>query len=64
MTTEFSCEVTFSSFLTQAQYHFLVLPKENICSLAKVTNDHLKLLKHMDKVGQELAESRSNSNFK
>ncbi|XP_021929427.1 aprataxin isoform X2 [Zootermopsis nevadensis] len=48
----------------KAHYHFLVLPKENICSLAKVTKDHLQLLKHMDKVGQELAESHPTSNFK
>ncbi|XP_023713355.1 aprataxin isoform X2 [Cryptotermes secundus] len=47
-----------------AQYHFLVLPKENISSLAKITKDDIELLKHMDKVGQELAESHPNSNFK
>jgi len=48
----------------QAKYHFLVLPKENVSSLAKVTKSHLQLLKHMDKVGQEVAESHPNSNFK
>jgi hypothetical protein len=42
----------------------MVLPKENISSLAKVTKDHLEILKHMDKVGQELAESHPDSNFK
>jgi hypothetical protein len=52
------------SFLKQAQYHFLVLPKENICSLGNVTKGHLQLLKHMDNVGQELAERHPNSSFK
>jgi hypothetical protein len=42
----------------------LVLPKENISSLAEVTKNHLELLKHMEEVGQELAESHLNSNFK
>ncbi|GFG32699.1 hypothetical protein Cfor_12515 [Coptotermes formosanus] len=48
----------------KAKYHFLVLPKENISSLVKVTKEHLQLLKHMDKLGQETAESYPNSVFK
>ncbi|PNF27812.1 hypothetical protein B7P43_G09185 [Cryptotermes secundus] len=56
--------VTIKDKYPKAQYHFLVLPKENISSLAKITKDDIELLKHMDKVGQELAESHPNSNFK
>ncbi|XP_069701349.1 aprataxin [Periplaneta americana] len=47
----------------KAQYHFLVLPKENISSLAKITKDHLELLKHMDKIGQDLSKDHPASNF-
>ncbi|XP_067124080.1 aprataxin [Centruroides vittatus] len=40
----------------KANYHFLVLPKEDIKNLNEVTKDHLDLLKHMDKKGREFAE--------
>ncbi|KAJ9578493.1 hypothetical protein L9F63_005222, partial [Diploptera punctata] len=47
-----------------AQHHFLVLSKANISSLAKVTKEHLELLKHMDKMGKQLTEEHPDSNFK
>nr|CAH7736302.1 unnamed protein product [Callosobruchus chinensis] len=41
----------------KAKHHYLILPKQNISSIKSATQDHLDLLKHMDKVGRELIES-------
>ncbi|XP_067003123.1 aprataxin isoform X1 [Anabrus simplex] len=40
----------------KAKYHYLVLPKEDISSLNKVTKSHLPLLQHMHDVGVKMAE--------
>ncbi|PSN39836.1 Aprataxin [Blattella germanica] len=48
----------------KAKYHFLILPKADISSLAKVSKEQLNLLKHMDEQGHKLAEKYSDSHFK
>uniref|UniRef100_A0A0A9XX89 Aprataxin n=1 Tax=Lygus hesperus TaxID=30085 RepID=A0A0A9XX89_LYGHE len=40
----------------KAERHFLVLPQENISSLASIKIDDIKILKHMDLKGREIAE--------
>uniref|UniRef100_A0A0A9Y078 Aprataxin n=2 Tax=Lygus hesperus TaxID=30085 RepID=A0A0A9Y078_LYGHE len=40
----------------KAERHFLVLPKENISSLASLKKGNVELLKHMDLKGREIAE--------
>ncbi|KAF6208485.1 hypothetical protein GE061_016941, partial [Apolygus lucorum] len=40
----------------KAEKHFLVLPKEDISNLASVKKDDIKLLKHMDLKGRDIAE--------
>jgi len=42
-------------FLCQAQYHFLVIPKESIASVANLKTSHVPLLKHVQEKGEELA---------
>ncbi|CAH0547720.1 unnamed protein product [Brassicogethes aeneus] len=48
----------------KAKFHFLVIPKEDISNLKAVTSKHLDLLKHMEKVGGEIAGENKGSNFK
>lgn len=48
--------VTITDKYPKANFHFLVLPKENISSLKSVTSKHKDLLKHMEKVGEKLAK--------
>jgi hypothetical protein len=43
-------------FSIQARIHLLVMPNEFIADLKSVNNTHLPLLKHMLKVGKEIAE--------
>lgn len=38
----------------KAEFHYLVLPKQNISNLKAVRTEHLNLLKHMDKVARDL----------
>lgn len=40
----------------KAEFHYLVIPRENISSLKDVTYKHLPLLKHMEHIGQSLAQ--------
>jgi len=49
----------------KSRHHFLVLPKEDISSLAKVGKEHLATLKHLQSVGEKLAvETSSEAPFR
>ncbi|KAG5898076.1 hypothetical protein JTB14_001781 [Gonioctena quinquepunctata] len=37
----------------KAEFHYLVLPKEDISNLKALTEDHVDLLKHMEKKANE-----------
>ena len=39
----------------QARHHFLVMPRESIANLKALKPEHLPLLKHMQKKGEQLA---------
>ena len=41
----------------KAEFHYLVLPRENINSLKSVKPEHLELLKHMHDVGDKLIKN-------
>jgi len=41
--------------LFQAQYHFLVMPRDSITSTSNLSSSHIPLLKHMQQRGEELA---------
>jgi hypothetical protein len=43
-------------FLVKARIHLLVMPNEFIADLKSVNKTHLPLLKHMLKIGKEIAE--------
>ncbi|KAL4216894.1 hypothetical protein ACF0H5_023355 [Mactra antiquata] len=40
----------------KAKHHFLILPKENIPNLKSLKPDHVDLLKHIEKIGKDVAE--------
>ncbi|XP_064615441.1 aprataxin-like [Liolophura sinensis] len=40
----------------KARHHFLILPKQKIASLRSLKKDHLELLEHVHKKGEELAK--------
>ncbi|XP_017772845.1 PREDICTED: aprataxin [Nicrophorus vespilloides] len=48
----------------KAEFHYLVIPKEEISTLKSVDADHLVLLRYMHKVGEELAEQHKHRTFK
>lgn len=48
----------------KAEFHYLVIPKENIPSLKKVTYSHLSLLKHMEHIAKDLTIDTQDRNFK
>ncbi|XP_063243236.1 aprataxin [Bacillus rossius redtenbacheri] len=48
----------------KAEYHYLVLPKEDIPTMDRLTNSHLNLLKHIQEVGERLASVNSQRTFK
>ncbi|XP_011866128.1 PREDICTED: aprataxin isoform X2 [Vollenhovia emeryi] len=47
----------------KAQFHYLVLPKENILSIWKVKEDHQDLLTHMHNVACDLVKNQANHEF-
>ncbi|KAJ8963028.1 hypothetical protein NQ317_015485 [Molorchus minor] len=38
----------------KAEFHYLVLPKQNLSNLKEITKEHITLLEHMDRVAKEL----------
>nr|XP_039257131.1 aprataxin-like isoform X1 [Styela clava] len=48
----------------KAKYHWLVMPIENIISCAHLRSEHLPLLKHMVKVGEQTIEDNISENDK
>jgi len=46
--------VTTKDKFAKAEFHYLILPKEDITSLKSVTSKHLDLLKHMEEVAEKL----------
>ncbi|GLH04839.1 Aprataxin-like protein [Gryllus bimaculatus] len=47
----------------KAEFHYLVLPREDISSINKLNREHLPLLEHMEAVGQEIAKEHPNHKF-
>ncbi|CAG0891710.1 unnamed protein product [Darwinula stevensoni] len=48
----------------KAVHHYLVIPKEPIVNLLKLTKDHLHLLEHMDAVGMEITSQFPKEEFR
>lgn len=50
----------------KAEFHYLILPKQNISSLKSINKENLHLLKYMDKIGKEIIseEKHNNKGFK
>ncbi|XP_013396967.1 aprataxin [Lingula anatina] len=48
----------------KARQHYLILPKEDICNLKSLNAEHIPLLKHMQKKGQELADKSPQCQFR
>lgn len=50
----------------KATFHYLVLPKEDISNLKKLTEKHVQLLEHMETEGKKLIETdkHKKNNFK
>ncbi|XP_032597732.1 aprataxin-like protein [Drosophila grimshawi] len=44
----------------KAQYHFLVVPKEDISNVTAMTADHLQLLDHMKELANQIIEQQKN----
>lgn len=51
--------VTIKDRYPKAQYHFLILPKENISSIRSLNSSHVNLLEHILKCGQNLVSELS-----
>lgn len=47
----------------KAQFHYLVLPKENILSIRQVKKNHQDLLMHMHEVARGLVEKHTDHEF-
>lgn len=47
----------------KAQFHYLVLPKEDIASIWYVTKKHEELLSHMARVAEDLTKQHKESEF-
>ncbi|XP_049808600.1 aprataxin [Schistocerca nitens] len=61
---EDSIVVVIKDKYPKAEFHYLVLPKEDIHSLTNVTRANLPLLKHMDKIAQEITRNHEERQFK
>ncbi|CAG9860228.1 unnamed protein product [Phyllotreta striolata] len=50
----------------KAEFHYLVIPKEDISNLKALNKDHVELLKHIENIAQEVAslEEHKNKIFK
>lgn len=48
----------------KAEYHYLIIPKEDVSSLKAVSKKHLQLLQHMDEIANKLCEENTNKTFK
>lgn len=48
----------------KAEFHYLIIPKENISSLKVVTKKHLPLLQHMEVVAKKLTQEQKLKVFK
>lgn len=48
----------------KAEFHYLILPKQDITSLKVLTKEHIELLKHMDKVAKEVINQDQHKNKK
>ncbi|XP_072401512.1 aprataxin [Diabrotica undecimpunctata] len=48
----------------KAEVHFLVLPKENISSLTALNQDHIDLLRHIERAGQTVIKEEGHSHRK
>ena len=46
---------TRGSTCFQAKFHFLVLPREKIANLKRLQRSHLDLLRHIHKMGEDIA---------
>ncbi|XP_043270673.1 aprataxin [Venturia canescens] len=47
----------------KSRHHYLVLPKDDIHSIKKLTKEHENLLTHMEKIGQEVADQHQDYEF-
>ena len=46
--------VTIMDGYPKARYHYLVVPRENIVSIVNLRSEHIRLLRHMHKLAQDL----------
>lgn len=46
----------------KAEFHYLVIPKEDITSLKSVTTKHINLLKHMESIALEITTDEKHGN--
>lgn len=47
----------------KARFHYLVLPKKQIPSVASITKEDEGLLEHMESIGKKLADKQSDYEF-
>lgn len=56
--------ITIMDKFPKAEFHYLVLPKENVKSLKEVTTEHIPLIEHMQDVAEKLTkEKHPDKNF-
>lgn len=46
----------------KAEFHYLVIPKDNISNLKALKKDNISLLKHIEEVGREIANLEQHKN--
>ena len=60
----FADKYNLCSYVFQAQYHFLILPKEKIPNLKYLKTTHTELLKYMESKGRKLADKYPSVEFR